>query len=173
MYGTWTVSDAAFDSLVDLCADICKRYGFELGFTGDSSGSLTRHNFYANTNCPGPYLESKTAELVKRVNAKVRGDDEVTPADKKEIAQLVWEYIYHAGLPDEDKTLQLAGYENRVSNRYNVLNKSFQEVHAIKERLDAIEEKLAHLEIGDVSIDVDYSKVAKAVNDDAAKRLQD
>lgn len=145
MYGTWAVSDAAFDSLVDLCADICKRYGFTLVYTGDSSGSLTRHNFYANTNCPGPYLEKKTAELVKRVNAKVRGDDEVTPADIEKIAIKVWEYIYHQGKADEDKTLQDAGYTGKWSNRYNVLNAAFTEIHEVKEEIAEIRKTIENL----------------------------
>ena len=42
---------------------------------------------------------------------------------------------------------------------------------AIVEKLDEIEKRLDNLEVGDVTVDVDYSKMAKAVNDDAAKRL--
>lgn len=65
----WPVSDAAFESLVKLCADICGRYGFALNFTGDDSGSLTMHRYYAATACPGPYLADKFPELAQRVNA--------------------------------------------------------------------------------------------------------
>ena len=71
--GTWAVSDAAWESLIELCADICQRYGFELEFTGNQYGSLTRHNFYAPTNCPGSYIEARTYELCDSVNARARG----------------------------------------------------------------------------------------------------
>lgn len=48
----WHISDATWNSLVKLCVDICKRYGFTLNYTGDASGSLTRHNMFQNTSCP-------------------------------------------------------------------------------------------------------------------------
>lgn len=171
--GTWAVSDKAWNALVELCADICSRYGFELVFTGDSSGSLTRHNFYASTNCPGPYIEKRTQELCNAVNAKVRGEDMIDNSDIKKIAQAVWEYIYMQGTPNETKTLQNAYGTNQWSNGYNVLHSTFKESFAANAKLDKVIEKLDHLEIGDVSIDVDYSKVAKAVNDDAAKRMKE
>ena len=50
--GDWKISDKSWDSLVKLCVDICNRYGFRLNYTGDKYGSLTRHNMFANTNCP-------------------------------------------------------------------------------------------------------------------------
>lgn len=67
--GNFPVSDASWKSLVKLCADICKRYNFRLTYDGTKYGSLTRHNMYANTDCPGPYLQSKFPQLVKEVNA--------------------------------------------------------------------------------------------------------
>ncbi|MEE1143584.1 MAG: peptidoglycan recognition family protein [Bacteroidales bacterium] len=67
--GNWTVSNASWKSLVKLCADICKRYNFKLTYDGTKNGSLTRHNMYANTDCPGKYLQSKFPDLVKEVNA--------------------------------------------------------------------------------------------------------
>ena len=69
----WTISNKAMESLLNLCADICKRYGFKLEFTGNKNGTLTRHNFYANTNCPGPYITSKTSYIVKEVNKRING----------------------------------------------------------------------------------------------------
>ena len=71
MGGKWTVSNASWKSLVKLCVDICKRYKFRLTYDGTKYGSLTRHNFYSNTDCPGPYLQSKFPQLVKEVNAKL------------------------------------------------------------------------------------------------------
>lgn len=53
--GNWHVSDKALNKLVDLCVDICKRNGIKkLDYTGDASGSLTRHNMFASTVCPRP-----------------------------------------------------------------------------------------------------------------------
>lgn len=73
--GQWRISDAAWNSLVALCVDICRRYNFRLEYDGTKNGSLTRHNMYANTDCPGPYLQSKLPELAKIVNAKLDGEN--------------------------------------------------------------------------------------------------
>lgn len=72
----WPVSDVALAKTVDLCVDICKRNGIkELSYTGDKHGNLTRHNMFAATACPGPYLQSKfpyiAAEVNRRLNVKV------------------------------------------------------------------------------------------------------
>ena len=73
--GDWAISDASWNSLVNLCVDICQRYGFRLDYTGDQYGSLTRHNMYANTDCPGPYLQSRFSELANTVNAILDGEE--------------------------------------------------------------------------------------------------
>lgn len=74
--GKWTISNASWKSLVKLCVDICKRYNFKLKYDGTKNGSLTRHNMFANTNCPGPYLQSKFPELVKEVNKQLENKEE-------------------------------------------------------------------------------------------------
>lgn len=80
--GDWPISEASWNSLVNLCVDICKRYDFKLVYDGTPNGSLTRHNMFAATACPGPYLQSKFPELVKVVNAKLEADTEpVNPPD--------------------------------------------------------------------------------------------
>lgn len=69
--GEWHISDATWNSLVNLCVDICKRYNFKLVYDGTSNGSLTRHNMFWNTNCPGPYLQSRLGELAETVNKRL------------------------------------------------------------------------------------------------------
>lgn len=84
--GNWTVSDASWKSLVKLCADICKRYNFKLTYDGTKNGSLTRHNMFANTDCPGKYLQSKFPQLVKEVN-DLLNKKESTIGKTKELKQ--------------------------------------------------------------------------------------
>ena len=74
--GTWEVSDQAWDALVQLCADICRRYDFRLDYTGDEDGSLTEHNMFAATGCPGPYLHARMGQLADEVNAILDGKEE-------------------------------------------------------------------------------------------------
>lgn len=71
--GEWRISDAAWNSLVNLAVDVCRRYNFRLSYDGTPNGSLTTHDMFANTNCPGPYLKSKMNELASTVNAILDG----------------------------------------------------------------------------------------------------
>ena len=78
--GNWHVSDKALAKLIDLCVDICKRNGIEkLNYTGDKSGNLTMHKWFAATECPGPYLESKFPYIADEVNKRL-GVTSSTPA---------------------------------------------------------------------------------------------
>lgn len=80
--GDWPISEASWNSLVNLCVDICKRYDFKLVYDGTPNGSLTRHNMFAATACPGPYLQSRFSELAEVVNAKLEADTvPVNPPD--------------------------------------------------------------------------------------------
>ena len=70
--GDWPVSDAALNKLLDLCEDICRRNGIErLNYTGDLSGNMTLHKWFASTACPGPYLESKMPWIAEEVNRRL------------------------------------------------------------------------------------------------------
>lgn len=59
--GDWHVSDTAIAKLIDLCVDICRRNGIaKLNFTGDASGNLTMHKWFAPTACPGRTLKASS-----------------------------------------------------------------------------------------------------------------
>jgi len=80
----WKVSDKAYDSLIKLCVDICKRNGIKkLNFTGDKSGNLTMHKYFAATGCPGPYLEKKFPEIASKVNAQLTEKPKTTEVKYK------------------------------------------------------------------------------------------
>ena len=85
-YYPYAVNYEAYESLIELCADICKRNGktkmvwyptwdeFEANYDYDGSGTtmyMTLHRWYAATNCPGAYLEGKMAEIARRVNEMI------------------------------------------------------------------------------------------------------
>lgn len=85
----WTISDAAWNSLVNLCVDICKRNGIaELCFTGNANGNLTAHRFFASTACPGTYLYGKFPELAETVNNYLKGEEPMTAEEKKYVKSL-------------------------------------------------------------------------------------
>ena len=69
---TWSVSEKAYAALIDLCTDICRRNGIErLNFTGDASGNLTMHRYFAATACPGDWLASRFPMIADEVNARL------------------------------------------------------------------------------------------------------
>ena len=76
----WKVSDIALNKTIDLCVDICKRNNIKrLNFTGDKTGNLTMHKMFANTSCPGPYLESKFPYIAEMVNKRLNSQPVVNP----------------------------------------------------------------------------------------------
>ena len=120
--GDWPISDAAWNSLVNLCVDICKRYGFTLKYDGTKNGSLTRHNMFATTSCPGKYLQNRFQELADTVNAKLSGsttESSSTSSNKKSNETIAEEVIQGKwGNGDDRKNrLTAAGYD------YNAIQK--------------------------------------------------
>ena len=93
----WTVSDAAYNSLVKLCADICKRYGIEPHFDGTIYGSVTMHKQFSATACPGQELEGKirSGEFERDVCAAMNPPQPVPPEPVKpenKPTKEPWEY---------------------------------------------------------------------------------
>lgn len=71
--GEWPVSDECLEALIKLLVDCVQRNpGIkEINFTGDKTGNLTMHNWFANTLCPGPYLEKKFPYIAEEVNKRL------------------------------------------------------------------------------------------------------
>ena len=76
----WKVSDQAYATLIELCADICKRNGIEKLVWSDNKSdrvnhkngcNMTIHSDFYSTSCPGPYLKGKMADIASKVNAKL------------------------------------------------------------------------------------------------------
>ena len=116
--GNWHISDEALESLINLCVDICKRYNFRLDYTGDANGSLTRHNMFINTNCPGSYLQSKFPYIAEEVNRRLDGGQPTPPTPVEGIVAQIQRtlnerYGYNLAIdnsagPDTRKHLRMA-----------------------------------------------------------------
>lgn len=91
----WEISQAAFESLIRLCVDCCRRNpgivqvdGLPgLHYNGTPSSSLTRHDMFTATLCPGPDLRRRFPEIVRMVNAELgrKGENDMTEARAREI----------------------------------------------------------------------------------------
>ena len=69
----WEISDFVLNKLIDLVTDICRRNNiYPCTYTGDKNGVLQKHFWYANTNCPGPFLGNKFSYIAKEVNKRLR-----------------------------------------------------------------------------------------------------
>ena len=79
-YQPYRVTDAAFDSLILLVADICKRNGIQKLIWSNNKAdrinhrngcNMTVHRDFANKACPGDYLYNRHGEIAQRVNEKI------------------------------------------------------------------------------------------------------
>lgn len=77
--GNWNISNASWNALVNLCVDICKRYGFRMTYDGTPNGSLTEHRMFAQTDCPGQYLHNHMGQLADEVNARLQQGIQPSP----------------------------------------------------------------------------------------------
>ena len=86
----YTMNDAVYKSLVELCIDICKRNGKTvLLWMGDKEKTLsyspksnemvlTVHRWFANKSCPGDWLYSRLGALAETVtNELSRGNEDI------------------------------------------------------------------------------------------------
>ena len=75
----YAVTDKAFNALIELVADICKRNKIkELKWKADKSligqvdkQNMTVHRWFANKTCPGDYLYNKHFYIAEQVNKKL------------------------------------------------------------------------------------------------------
>lgn len=111
----YRVTDEAFESLILLVTDICKRNGIsklvwsenKSDRIGHKNGcNMTVHRDFANKACPGDYLYSRHGEIASRVNEKLG----VLPEGVR------WITIEHNGKKKELKAA-LHGDENYIRLR--------------------------------------------------------
>ena len=115
---------AAFESLIDLCVDICQRNGIKKliwkegkqycpAFTGNwAVCNMVPHRYTTDKgkSCPGDYLFGKYGEIAERVNARLKGEDDDMDINKllsemtnEQAYELVKKAEIHAAtLPDDD-----------------------------------------------------------------------
>lgn len=75
----YAITDAAWNALVRLCVDICKRNGIpELKWKANKSlvghwdeQNIVVHRWFANKACPGDYIYNRLGELAASVNAQL------------------------------------------------------------------------------------------------------
>lgn len=70
--GDWHISDLCIERLIDLMTEIRQRTGsMPYIYDGTSNGTITRHNMFTATSCPGPYLQSKLPYITEQINKRL------------------------------------------------------------------------------------------------------
>ena len=93
----WRVSDAAYQSLLALCVDICRRNDIKPTWTGDKSGTFTCHYMFDATGCPGTFLTRKMPRIVEAVREALEAGAKPTLTNYEQIYTVqtgdTWEKI--------------------------------------------------------------------------------
>lgn len=91
----YAINSKVYESLVKLCADICRRNGIkELKWRGDKSligqvelQNMTVHRWFKNKACPGDYIYNRLGQIANEVNEMLNGEEEFK-MDAKEFKKL-------------------------------------------------------------------------------------
>lgn len=142
---TWEISDKAYNSLISLCADICRRNGFTSVMSIDYlvKGTiaqktkiannyvapkgvlvLTQHNYFNATACPGTYIRNNWNRIVNDIN-KAIGGVTPTPQPKPDDKMILGKYFYKSTV---DGAKVDAGYvfnPNYYADKYADLKSAF------------------------------------------------
>ena len=129
----WEVSEDTLNKAISMLAEHHKRYGLkEASYTGDTKGTLWRHDWFAGTNCPGPYLADKLPYMADEINKILRGDKKTSEPKKKpvevstrksneQVAQEVYNGLWGNG-PQRKQKLEQSGYNyNTIQGIVNKL----------------------------------------------------
>jgi hypothetical protein len=96
VYAPYAMNSKVWKSLIDLCVDICRRYGKDtLLWLGDKTTSLkykpkdnelvlTAHRWLAAKSCPGDWLYKRLGALAEEVTKQLKAAGAAAPAQKEE-----------------------------------------------------------------------------------------
>ena len=100
----YAMYDVVYESLVNLCTDICRRNGKKkLIWISDKAGALayeprademliTVHRWFANKSCPGDWLYERLGDLSLRVTEALEGNTSNLPTEIPEVKPTVLVY---------------------------------------------------------------------------------
>lgn len=130
----YAVTDEAYNALIKLVADICKRNGIKkLLWKADKSligqvdkQNMTVHRWFANKSCPGEYLYSRHSDIAAKVNALLgdsAGETVQTPTTQTLYRVQVGAYSKKANADAMLEKIKKAGFDTymvQVDGLYKV-----------------------------------------------------
>ena len=159
-YRPYAVTEAAYNGLLDLVTDICKRNGIKKLVWSTNKNervnhlngcNMTVHRDYAAKSCPGDYLYNKHGEIAAEVNrrlgaADVPERDEDSPAGEIKVGDVVQitGTIYYTGKSVPAWVRAKTWIVHSISGDRVVLNKSEDGKNAIMSPFHLGDLVLAH-----------------------------
>lgn len=130
----YAVTDKAYEALIKLVADVCKRNGIKkLLWKADKSlvgqvdkQNMTVHRWFANKSCPGEYLYSRHSDIAAKVNALLgdsAGETAQTPTTQTLYRVQVGAYSKKANADAMLEKIKKAGFDTymvQVDGLYKV-----------------------------------------------------
>lgn len=141
----YKMNEAVYDSLVNLCVDICKRYNKTkllwipdkdkaLAYSpNDDEMLLTVHRWFASKSCPGDWLYSRLSDLANIVTKKL-GSQSEQPSIPYLYKVQTGAYKNIANAKERVKKLKRAGFDSFINESNGIYR---VQVGAFKERVNA------------------------------------
>lgn len=136
----YAVTDKAYNSVIELCADICKRNGIkkllwkgDKKYVGTSEQNMGAHRWFANKSCPGDYLYNRMGDIANKVNALI-GNDVKSPESEILYRVQVGAYKYKDNADSQLVKVKSAGFDTymvQVNGLYKI------QVGAYKQKANA------------------------------------
>lgn len=148
----YAVTDEAYNALINLVADICKRNGIkklvwsenkEDRINHKNGCNMTVHMDFAKKSCPGEYLYQRHGDIATKVNAILNnGTDEKIDTDEKVLYRVqVGAYSKKSNADTQLARVREAGFETYMI-QVNGLYKIQVGAYSIKANADAMLSKI-------------------------------
>ena len=145
----YAFKDAVYASLIELCADICRRNGkTKLLWIPEKDKALayepkademllTVHRWFAATACPGKWMMGKMAELAEKVTGMLGGQTDPKPVEtSSDPEKRIWDYLMDkignaygaAGLMGNlyaESGLKANNLQNSYNKKLNIMDEEY------------------------------------------------
>lgn len=131
----YKVNDIAFNKLIDLVTDICRRNKIEkLVWSANKEDriyhknncNMTVHRDFCNKACPGDYLYNRMGEIANLVNNRLQGDKKVSKIESTMTVKEIYDWLKNCGLTDTGVSGLLGNIKAESGIRSNNLQNGFE-----------------------------------------------
>lgn len=131
----YKVNDVAFNKLIDLVTDICRRNNIKYLVWSDNKEdriyhknncNMTVHRDFANKACPGDYLYNRMGEIANLVNSRLQGDKQVSKIESTMTIKEIYDWLKNCGLTDAGVSGLLGNIKAESGIKSNNMQNSYE-----------------------------------------------